>query len=317
MRICSASTSLGARGDAGRDSSVQRKQPRPLSTVTAHARSQRPGGSIGIVAVAIAASVLTVAALRPAVRRRRRRVAENASAIVHHNVELLTLLGKLTELRDPETHGHNLRVGLYALMFSEALGLPPDAVVRVTKGALLHDVGKLAVPDRVLGKEGPLTADERRIMQAHVESGIELVAQAGILKDAAAVVAGHHEWFDGTGYPFGLRGEAIPYEARIFAIIDVFDALTMSRVYRKAALSVPEAITLMISERGSHFDPTLLDRFVEHAREFSSRAPKNETAMVVLLRERLLPYLDRFTPLDPLGADHPALHQYVTKHLKS
>jgi putative nucleotidyltransferase with HDIG domain len=278
--------------------------------MTAHARTQRAGGSVGILTVAIAASLLIAAALRPTVRRRRQRVLENASAIVHHNVELLTLLGKLTELRDPETHGHNLRVALYALMFSEALGLPPDAIVRVTKGALLHDVGKLAVPDRVLGKEGPFTPDERRIMQGHVKSGIELVAQAGILNDAAAVVAGHHEWFDGTGYPFGLSGEEIPYEARIFAIIDVFDALTMSRIYRKAALTVAEAIAAMTSERGSHFDPTLLDRFVERARDFSLRVPEDEAAMMVLLRERLLPYLDRFTPA---GDKHSALHQHLTE----
>jgi HD-GYP domain-containing protein (c-di-GMP phosphodiesterase class II) len=244
-------------------------------------------------------SLLTAAGLYPTLRRREDGLLKDASTIAHNNIEVLALLGKLVELHDPDTNGHNLRVSLYSVMFCEALGLSPDILVRTTKGALLHDIGKIVIPDQILSKPGPLTPVERKVMQSHVLHGEDLVAQAEILNEAAPVVAGHHERFDGTGYPRGLKGKAIPLEARIFAIIDVFDALTSRRVY-KPAHSVADTLSAMAGQSGLHFDPVLLDRFVELAPGYLSALPKQDTALIAMLKARLLRYFDRFTHVDPI-----------------
>lgn len=254
--------------------------------------------SLELASLAVAVSFLTAAGLYPALRRREDGLLENASTIAHNNIEILALLGKLVELYDPDTNGHNLRVSLYTVMFCEALDLSPDVLVRATKGALLHDIGKVVIPDQILGKPGQLTPEERQIMQTHVQHGMDLVAQAEILNEATPVVAGHHERYDGTGYPFGLKGADIPFEARLFAIIDVFDALTSRRVY-KPAYSVAEALATMADRRGLHFDPILLDRFVELAPRFFSILPRQNTALLRMLKERLLKYLDHFTHIGP------------------
>jgi putative nucleotidyltransferase with HDIG domain len=175
--------------------------------------------------------------------------------------------------------------------------------VRATKGALLHDVGKLAVPDHILGKPGPLTPEERTEMEQHVGYGLEIVSQSHFLQEAALVVGGHHEHYDGTGYPSGLKGEAIPREGRLFALVDVFDALTSVRVY-KLALGIEEALAIMAGGRGAHFDPALFDRFQEMARDLARRLPQDETALTALLIDRLLPYLDRFVHFEHTPVRH-------------
>lgn len=253
---------------------------------------------MGAVAFAAVVPMLTAAALYPVLRSRNRWMCHATSVISRDNIELLAVLGKLTELRDGETAGHNLRVTAYALLFAEALGVPQDEVVRTAKGALLHDVGKMVVPDRILAKPGPLTLEERAEMTKHVRHGVEIVSQSEALQDATMVVAAHHEHYDGKGYPLGISGEAIPREARLFALVDVFDALTSARVY-KPALSVEAALAQMAGERGSHFDPMLFDRFVVLAPGFVRQLPRDEGRLTALLMDRLLPYLDRFVHLDP------------------
>jgi HD-GYP domain-containing protein (c-di-GMP phosphodiesterase class II) len=250
-------------------------------------------GAVNATVLAVAASIMTAAALYPVLHQRERWLHRAISTITHDNIDLLSVLGKVTELRNGETAGHNLRVTLYTLLFAEALDLPPEEIVRSVKGALLHDVGKLAVPDRILGKPGPLALDERAEMAKHVRYGLEIIWQSHVLQDAAPVVGAHHEHYDGQGYPLGLKGEAIPREARLFALVDVFDALTSSRVY-KAAFSVEEALTTMAAGRGTHFDPTLFDRFVAHAPDLARSLPKDEPALAALLMERLLPYFELF-----------------------
>jgi putative nucleotidyltransferase with HDIG domain len=256
-------------------------------------------GEIDAAVLAVAASVMTAAALYAVVRQRERWLLRAASTISRDNIDMWWVLGKLTELRDGETAGHNLRVTTYTLLLAEALDLPPEEIVRTTKGALLHDVGKLAVPDRILGKPGPLTPEERAEMAKHVRFGLEIVSQSEILHEAAAVVGSHHERYDGKGYPLGLRGEAIPREARLFALVDVFDALTSARVY-KAAFSVEEALATMAGGRGSHFDPALFDRFREMAPDLARRLPDDEAALTSLLMDRLLPYLERVVHVAPM-----------------
>lgn len=241
--------------------------------------------------LAVAASLVTAAALYPALRQRQRWLMRAVSTISRDNIDFLSVLGKLTELRSGETAGHNLRVTLYTLMFTEALQMPPEDIVRTVRGAMLHDVGKLAIPDGILGKPGPLTADERLEMNKHVGYGLEIISQSLILQEAAPVVGGHHERYDGQGYPIGLRGEAIPREARLFALVDVFDALTSQRSY-KAAQDIEEALAIMATGRGSQFDPALLDRFSELAPAFASQISDNEAMLARQLLKRLLPYLE-------------------------
>lgn len=256
-------------------------------------------GAIDAAVLAVVVSVMTAAVLYAVVRQREPWLLHAASTISRDNIDLWWVLGKLTELRDGETAGHNVRVTIYTLLFAEALGLPPQEIVRTTKGALLHDVGKLAVPDRILGKPGPLTPEERAEMSRHVRFGLEIVSQSQILHEAATVVGGHHERYDGKGYPLGLQGEAIPREARLFALVDVFDALTSARVY-KPAFDIEEALATMADGRGSHFDPTLFDRFKEVVPDLARRLPSDEAALTALLMNRLLPYLERLINVAPM-----------------
>ncbi len=250
-------------------------------------------------------STATAAGLYPVLRQREHWLLLAISALSRNNIEMLSVVGKLIELRGGDTAGHNLRVALYSVLFGESLALTPGEMVRAAKGALLHDIGKLVVPDRVLGKPGPLTPEERAEMAAHVAHGMEVVALSQFLSESAAIVAAHHERYDGTGYPRGLEGEAIPREARMFALVDVFDALTSPRVY-KAALTAPDALTVMAGERGSHFDPALFDRFQDLAPRFARQMPQDEDAQAAMLMARLLPYLDRFLlgqPVPTVGSD--------------
>ena len=254
-----------------------------------------PAGGARAAGLTMAVFGAMAALLYPIVHHGQNRLLSAASMVAQNNIESLVILGKLVEMRDPDTAGHNLRVTTYALMFSEALGLPADVVMRCTKGALLHDIGKLAVPDQILGKPGPLTHDERQVMQTHVDHGVAIVMQADAIHDAESVVGGHHERFDGTGYPQGLAGEEIPLEARIFALIDVFDALTSRRVY-KPPMSIHEALDLMREGRGAHFDPHLLDQFLQLAPGFASQLPHEEEELLAMLMERVSPYLRNILP---------------------
>jgi putative nucleotidyltransferase with HDIG domain len=238
--------------------------------------------------LACVVSLLTALGLYPLVRQRDGWLLRTASQLSSANMDLLSVLGRLTELRGGDTAGHNLRVTAYTVLFAEALNLPPRNAMSAAKGALLHDIGKLVISDRVLGKPGPLTAEEREEMALHVSRGVEVVEQSQFLSDAASVVAAHHEHYDGTGYPRGLKGEDIPREARMFALVDVFDALMSARVY-KPALSIDEALAAMADGRGTHFDPLLFDRFVELAPGFAARLPQDEAELVALVTDHLLP----------------------------
>ncbi|WP_104989725.1 HD domain-containing phosphohydrolase [Deinococcus sp. NW-56] len=174
----------------------------------------------------------------------------------------LETLGVAVELRDFETQGHTERVTHLALTFGAALGLSPERLLGLRQGAALHDIGKLGVPDAVLLKPGRLTPEERLLIETHAPRGAELAARIPFLHpEAHGVVRSHHERWDGTGYPDGLCGEGVPLLARIFALCDVYDALTSDRPYR-AALPPEEALAILEAGRGTQFDPALTDRFV-------------------------------------------------------
>lgn len=170
------------------------------------------------------------------------------------------------DLRDKETEGHTLRVTELTLRIARAMGFSAEQLVHVRRGALLHDIGKMGVPDQILHKPGPLTEEEWRSMKRHPELAYELLSPIQYLAPALDIPHYHHEKWDGTGYPDGLKGEEIPLAARIFAVVDVYDALTSDRPYR-ASWSKEQALAYIRSEAGRHFDPAVVDIFLKELSE--------------------------------------------------
>jgi HD-GYP domain-containing protein (c-di-GMP phosphodiesterase class II) len=222
------------------------------------------------VALAIGIVLATTALLYPVIVRLMHRLSDFSSDLLAANLETLSLLGSAIALRDSDTDVHNYRVTLYAVRLAEALPLGVQDIQALIKGAFLHDVGKIGIRDDILLKPGRLSEEEFRIMKTHVVHGLDIVGRSAWLADAAAVVGGHHEKFDGSGYPRGTRDHAIPVAARIFAIVDVFDALTSRRPY-KEPMSFEAAVEILEKGRGSHFDPELLDSFNSIARTLYER----------------------------------------------
>lgn len=165
------------------------------------------------------------------------------------------------DLRDKETEGHTQRVTILTERLARSMGVDGDDLVHITRGALLHDIGKMAIPDGILLKKGQLTDDERRLIQQHPVYAFEMLRPIDFLVPALDIPYCHHEKWDGTGYPRGLKGEEIPFAARIFPVIDVWDALIYDRPYRKAR--PPEEVRRHIAaDSGRHFDPQVVDAFM-------------------------------------------------------
>ncbi len=177
--------------------------------------------------------------------------------------ETVLRLAKAAEFRDDETAQHTLRMSHYCRIIARGYGFDAKRCELIRLASQLHDVGKIGIPDAILLKPGKLTADEFTLMKEHARFGFRILAdsKAALLQTGAIIAHGHHEKYDGSGYPKGLSGEDIAVEARIAAIADVFDALTTKRVY-KDALPVTAAIEILQKGRGKHFDPDLLDIFL-------------------------------------------------------
>jgi len=190
------------------------------------------------------------------------RVRARTRELLETQVELVERLARAAELRDAETGAHVDRMSAMCARLALELGYPADAAERVRLAAALHDIGKLTIPDRVLYKPGRLDADEWAVMQSHTTAGAELLAgsKTPLVQLAEQIARCHHERWDGTGYPHGLAGEAIPQAARISAVCDVFDALISDRPY-KDAWPFDDAVALIRRERGRHFDPEVVDAF--------------------------------------------------------
>ena len=166
-----------------------------------------------------------------------------------------------------DTLGHSQLVSKYSILFARALGIEDrNFLYDLENGALLHDIGKIGIPEFVLRKDGPLTSREKEVVREHPLLGYEMIEEFVFLKKAAEVVLCHHERYDGTGYPFGLSGEEIPLGARIFALADTLDAITSDRPYRKGK-SFEEAMREIEKGRESQFDPHLTDVFLSVPRE--------------------------------------------------
>lgn len=212
---------------------------------------------IQAAAIAAAASVLAATLLLyPLMLAMLRRSGALSRRLLDANLSLMHSLGNAIAKRDSDTDAHNYRVTCYAVALAETLGLPDKTISELVVGAFLHDVGKIGIPDHILLKPGKLTAEEFAIMRTHTLLGVEIVAGNAWLAGAAQTIRHHHEHHDGTGYPDGLSGGEIPLAARIFALVDVFDALTSVRPY-KPAFSLTETLAIMEREAGSHFDPEI------------------------------------------------------------
>src|SRR5256714_1743181 len=173
----------------------------------------------------------------------------------------LEALGDALDLKDAETEGHSKRVTAFTIAMARAMGLAPDKIRIIARGAFLHDIGKMAIPDAILRKPGPLTKDETAIMQEHALRGYQMLRKIPFLSEAAEIVYSHQEKFDGTGYPRGLKGEEIPMGARIFSVADTLDAITSDRPYR-AAQSVEAAREEIARWADRQFDPDVVKAFL-------------------------------------------------------
>ncbi len=166
------------------------------------------------------------------------------------------------DIRDNETHGHSRRVTDITELVARHMGVPEEDLTHIRRGALLHDIGKLGVPDRILLKPGKLSEEELTVMRRHPEIAYDILSPIPFLRDAIAIPYSHHERWDGTGYPKGLRGEDIPLPARIFAVVDVWDALRFDRPYRQA-WEEGTVLDHLVNQKGSHFDPDVVDAFLD------------------------------------------------------
>ncbi|MBI2745483.1 MAG: response regulator [Burkholderiales bacterium] len=195
-------------------------------------------------------------------------VLKATDEIVRRERETILRLSRAAEFRDPETGDHIQRMAHYSWMIAVRLGLPLEQQQLILEAAPMHDVGKVGIPDHILLKPGKLDDAEFSIMKQHPVIGHQILSDSSspLLQMAAVIALSHHEKFDGSGYPLGLTGEAIPLVGRIVAVADVFDALTSARPY-KAAWELDRAVSFMREQRGLHFDPQCVDVFLDRLDE--------------------------------------------------
>jgi putative nucleotidyltransferase with HDIG domain len=195
--------------------------------------------------------------------RARTEMLRHAMEDLEHSYDVtLEALGDALDLKDSETEGHSKRVTAYAIALARAMGIPPDEIKIIARGAFLHDIGKMAIPDDILRKPGKLTPEEQAIMREHCARGYHMLRKIPFLAGAAEIVYCHQEYFDGNGYPNGLRGREIPIGARIFAVADTLDAITSDRPYRKAR-GFDAAREEILRCSGSQFDPAVVEVFLK------------------------------------------------------
>jgi len=181
---------------------------------------------------------------------------------LEHTEGVIFMLAAAVEAKDAYTEGHLKRLRAYSEQLALAYGLAPSEVRAVRYGGILHDIGKIGVDEAIIRKAGPLTPDETAQMRRHPEIGAQIISRMRFAREVAPIISGHHEYWDGSGYPRGLSGEDIPIGARIITIVDAYDAMTTDRPYR-AALGHDEVIHRLNAGRSTQFDPEILDVFLE------------------------------------------------------
>lgn len=242
------------------------------------------------LALTLSIVLVTAAVLYSVIAALNRSLVSLSSDLLKSNLELMEVLGSAIALRDSNTDAHNYRVTAYAMGMGKTLRLPARQLRDLIAGAFLHDAGKIGVSDTILLKPGPLTPAEMESIRRHVSLGVGIVANSGWLRGARDVVEFHHEKFDGSGYSKGLADGAIPLSARIFAIIDVFDALVSRRPY-KEPLPFDEAMVILEHDRGTYLDPALLDVFRGIAAELHGQVSAcDDAALRRTVRSRVAEY---------------------------
>ncbi|CAA7612626.1 Metal dependent phosphohydrolase [Magnetospirillum sp. LM-5] len=250
-------------------------------------RQQILDSSLAVALMVSLASLLCGAALYPVVVHLSSDNERKAREVLDSHISMMEALGRAIAKRDSDTGAHNYRVAWIAARIAERLGMTGSAMQALIAGSFLHDVGKIGIPDAILLKPGRLDDGEMTIMRTHVALGEEIVTGMGWLDGAHAVVAAHHEKWDGSGYPRRIKGEEIPLAARIFAVADVFDALCSKRPY-KAPMKFDEVMAILERDTGSHFDHTVMAEFrVIAAAIFDQLADCDEAEARRLLEERV------------------------------
>jgi len=196
------------------------------------------------------------------VKARTAKLDETMRELAAAHLDTIYRLSRAAEYKDEATGKHIRRIGLYSGIIAKEYGLEEEEVRVVTQAAPLHDVGKIGIPDEILLKQGKLTPEERAVMETHTLIGAEILGKSwdSYLQAGEVIALSHHEWFDGSGYPRGLKGEEIPLYGRVAALADVFDALTSIRPY-KPAYDIQKSLRIMRQEAEHHFDPKLLEAF--------------------------------------------------------
>jgi putative two-component system response regulator len=208
----------------------------------------------------VLARVRTHLALYDQNRELARQVHERTAELFNTRQQIIRRLGRAAEFRDNETGNHIIRMSHFCRLIGAAAGLGEKSVEMLYNASPMHDVGKIGIPDHILLKQGKLDEEEWAIMRGHPEIGADIIGKHSdeLLQTARMIALCHHEKWDGSGYPAGLKGEEIPLMARIAALADVFDALTTARPYKRA-WSVEDAVSFIESQAGSHFDPALIE----------------------------------------------------------
>ena len=220
--------------------------------------------------------------------------------LLESNLHMIRALGGAIAERDTGTNEHNFRVTIYAVRLAETMLQPPELIRSLIKGAFIHDIGKIGIPDAILTKSSGLTDEERQIMNSHVKRGAHIIGPATWLKDAIDIVRYHHEHYDGNGYLAGLAGEEIPLTARIFTVGDVFDALTSKRPY-KVPYAFAEALQMIDEQSGKQFDPSIVRAFEDIAEDVyievtTANCERKETTIRKFMRN----YFGFDSPRSPL-----------------
>ncbi|MGB6973704.1 MAG: HD domain-containing phosphohydrolase [Terracidiphilus sp.] len=200
--------------------------------------------------------------LEQVVRARTEMLRQAMEDLEHSYDVTLEALGDALDLKDSETEGHSKRVTAYTIALARAMGVQPTEIKVIARGAFLHDIGKMAIPDEILRKPGKLTPEEQEVMRDHCSRGYHILRKIPFLSEAAAIVYTHQEHFDGGGYPSGLRGAEIPVGARVFAVADTLDAITSDRPYR-GAQSFDIAREEILRCSGSQFDPAVVEVYLK------------------------------------------------------
>lgn len=241
-----------------------------VRVVPAWQKEQILASSLTIALMVGLASLLCGGAIYPVVVYLSADNERKAREVLDSHISMMEALGRAIAKRDSDTGAHNYRVAWMSARMAETLGLAGADMQALIAGSFLHDVGKIGIPDAILLKPGRLDAAEMATMRTHVAQGEEIVTGMGWLDGANAVVAAHHEKWNGSGYPRGLAGDGIPLAARIFAVADVFDALCSRRPY-KEPMSFDAVMDILDKDTGSHFDPTVMAVFRTMARDIYDR----------------------------------------------